>query len=91
VLVIPRGTVASESGKRYVYVVKAAGLGVGKKVLEKREIQVGIADSVHYEVLSGLDARDLVALPGDVDLHDGMPVKIINTESAAAEGHTDAQ
>ena len=65
VLVIPRGTVASESGKRYVYVVKAAGLGVGKKVL--------------------------VALPGDVDLHDGMPVKIINTESAAVEGHTDAQ
>ena len=91
VLVIPRGTVASEGGKRYVYVVKAAGLGVGKTVLEKREIQVGIADSVHYEVLSGLDARDLVALPGDVDLHDGMPVKIINTESAAAEGHTDAQ
>ena len=91
VLVIPRGTVASESGKRYVYVVKVAGLGVGKKVLEKREIQVGIADSVHYEVLSGLDARDLVALPGDVDLHDGMPVKIINTESAAVEGHTDAQ
>jgi HlyD family secretion protein len=91
VLVIPRGTVASEGGKRYVYVVKAAGLGVGEKVLEKREIQVGIADSVHYEVLSGLDAKDLVALPGDVDLHDGMPAKIINTESAAAEGHTDAQ
>jgi HlyD family secretion protein len=91
VLVIPRGTVASESGRRYVFVVKSPGLGVGKKVLEKREIQVGIADSVHYEVVSGLDAKDLVALPGDVELHDGMPVKIINTESAAAEGHTDAQ
>jgi HlyD family secretion protein len=91
VLVIPRGTVASESGKRYVYVVKATGLGVGKKVLEKREIQVGIADSVHYEVLSGLDAKDLVALPGDVELHDGMYVKIMNTESASAEGHTNAQ
>jgi HlyD family secretion protein len=91
VLVIPRGTVASESGKRYVFVVKSPGLGVGKNVLEKREIQVGIADSVHYEVVSGLDAKDLVALPGDVELHDGMPVKIINTESTAAEGHTDAQ
>jgi len=91
VLVIPRGTVASEDGKRYVYVVKSTGLGVGKKVLEKREIQVGIADSVHYEVLSGLNAKDLVALPGDVELHDGMYVKIMNTESAAAEGHTDAQ
>jgi HlyD family secretion protein len=91
VLVIPRGTVASESGKRYVFVVKSPGLGVGKKVLEKREIQVGIADSVHYEVVSGLDAKDLVALPGDVELHDGMPVKIINTESATAEEHTDEQ
>jgi HlyD family secretion protein len=91
VLVIPRGTVASESGKRYVFVVKSPELGVGKNVLEKREIQVGIADSVHYEVVSGLDAKDLVALPGDMELHDGMPVKIINTESAAAEGHTDAQ
>jgi HlyD family secretion protein len=91
VLVIPRGTVASESGKRYVYVVKATGLGVGKKVLEKREIQVGIADSVHYEVLSGLNAKDLVALPGDVELHDGMYVKIMNTESASADGHTDAR
>jgi len=91
VLVVPRGTVASESGKRYVYVVRATGLGVGKKVLEKREIQVGIADSVHYEVLSGLDAKDLVALPGDVELHDGMYVKIMNTESASAEGHTNAQ
>jgi HlyD family secretion protein len=91
VLVVPRGTVALESGKRYVYVVKAAGLGVGKKVLEKRQIQVGIADSVHYEVLSGLDTKDLVALPGDVELHDGMYVKIMNTESAAVEGHSDAQ
>jgi HlyD family secretion protein len=91
VLVIPRGTVASESGKRYVYVVRAAEFGVGKKVLEKREIQVGIADSVHYEVLSGLNAKDLVALPGDVELHDGMYVKIMNTESASAEGHTDGQ
>jgi HlyD family secretion protein len=88
-LVIPRGTVASEGGKRFVYVVKSSELGVGKKVLEKREIQLGIADSVHYEVLSGLDAKDLIALPGDVELHDGMRIKIINTESASLQGHPD--
>jgi len=91
VLVIPRGTVGSENGKRFVFVVKSTGLGVGKKVLEKREIQLGIADSAHYEVVSGLDAKDLIALPGDVDLHDGMPVKIINTESTSIQGHPDAQ
>jgi len=91
VLVIPRGTVATENAKRYVFVVKNAGLAGTKKVLEKREIQLGIADSVHYEVLSGLDANDLIALPGDVDLQDGMPVRIVSVEPAAIQGHSDAQ
>jgi len=88
VLVIPRGTVALENGKRYVFVVKN---GVGKKVLEKREIQIGISDANHYEVVSGLDIKDLIALPGDIDLRDGMRVKIVNTESAYIQGHQDAQ
>jgi HlyD family secretion protein len=91
VLVIPRGTVASESGRRFVFVVRSSGLGVGKKFLEKREIQLGIADSVHYQVLGGLGTKDLIALPGDVELHDGMRVKIVNTESASIQGHPDAQ
>ena len=88
VLVVPRGTVALEGGKRYVFVVKS---GVGKKVLEKREIQIGISDANHYEVTSGLDIKDLIALPGDVDLQDGMHVKIVNTESAYIQGHQDAR
>jgi membrane fusion protein, multidrug efflux system len=88
VLVVPRGTVASEGGKRYVFVVKN---GVGKKVLEKREIQIGISDANHYEVMSGLDVKDLIALPGDIDLQDGMRVKILNTESSFIQGHQDGQ
>ena len=88
VLVVPRGTVASENGKRYVFVVKN---GVGKKVLEKREIQIGISDANHYEVISGLDIKDLIALPGDIDLQDGMRVKIVSTESAYIQGHQDGQ
>jgi HlyD family secretion protein len=91
VLVIPRGTVASENGKHFVFVVKSAELAVGKSVLEKREIQLGIADAVHYQVLSGLDAKDLLALPGDVDLQDGMRVKIVNTESATIHGRENDQ
>jgi multidrug efflux pump subunit AcrA (membrane-fusion protein) len=88
VLVVPRGTVASENGKRYVFVVKN---GVGKKVLEKREIQIGISDANHYEVIGGLDIKDLIALPGDIDLQDGMRVKIVSTESAYIQGHQDGQ
>src|SRR5215467_13603048 len=91
VLVIPRGTVATEGGKRYVFVITGGGLGVGKKVLEKREIQLGIADAAHYEVVSGLRELDAIALPGDVELRDGMTVKIINNETASIRGHQDGE
>jgi HlyD family secretion protein len=80
VLAVPRGAVAAEGGRRYVFVVRTNQLGVGKSTLEKREIHVGIADATNYEVVSGLQEGDLVALPGDVDLHDGMAVTVNTTE-----------
>jgi HlyD family secretion protein len=80
VLSVPRGAVAAQGGKRYVFVVRTNQLGVGKSTLEKREIHVGIADATNYEVVSGLKEEDLVALPGDVDLRDGMTVRVIATE-----------
>jgi len=82
VLAVPRGAVASEGGRRYVYVVKANELGVGKSTLEKREIKVGIADATSYEVVSGLQEGEMVALPGDTDLRDGMAVQVVNTNAA---------
>ncbi|HXM99236.1 MAG TPA: efflux RND transporter periplasmic adaptor subunit [Candidatus Dormibacteraeota bacterium] len=89
VLAVPRGAVESEGGRRYVYVVKDNPLGVGKKQLEKREIQVGIADATRYEIVSGLQEGDLVALPGDVEPRDGMPVKVLNTDETVLQGHAD--
>jgi HlyD family secretion protein len=82
VLAVPRGAVESEGGHRYVFVVKPKQLGVGKSTLEKREIQVGIADATSYEVVSGLQEGEMVALPGDTDLHDGMAVQVVNTNAA---------
>ena len=79
VLSVPRGAVEAEGGRRYVYVVKSNQLGVGRSTLEKREIHVGIADATSYEVVSGLQEGELVALPGDVDLRDGMDVIVVNT------------
>src|SRR5260370_15967208 len=80
VLAVPGGAVGAEGGRRFVFVVKNSQLGVGKSTLEKREIRVGIADATNYEVVSGLQEGDLVALPGDVDLRDGMTVTVIITE-----------
>jgi HlyD family secretion protein len=90
VVTVPRGAVEAENGRRFVFVVLRNALGVGRATLEKREIQVGIADATNYEVTSGLNEGEMVALPGDVDLKDGMAVKIVNTDASYIRGRTDA-
>jgi len=83
VITVPRGAVETENGRRYVFVVKT---GVGDSRLEKREIQTGIADATSFEVLSGLQADEVVALPGDVDLRDGMIVKVVHMDNSNVRG-----
>ena len=90
VLTVPRGTVEGEGGQRFVFVVLRNALGVGKATLQKREIRVGIADATNYEVLSGLQEGEMVALPGDVDLKDGMPVRIVNTDASYIRGRSES-
>jgi len=90
VLTVPRGAVEAQGGQRFVFVVLRNALGVGKATLEKREIRVGIADATNYEVLGGLQEGEMVALPGDVDLKDGMPVKIVNTDASYIRGRSES-
>jgi HlyD family secretion protein len=91
VLTVPRAAVDSEGGHRYVFVITKNALSVGKSRLARREIRVGIADATSFEVTSGLQENEMVALPGDAVLHDGMAVKIVNTDAAYIRGHRDAQ
>jgi HlyD family secretion protein len=79
VIAVPRGAVESENGQRFVFVVKQI---VGQSILEKRQIKVGIADATSYEVLGGLNESEIVALPGDVELRDGMHVKIVAMDNS---------
>jgi len=87
VVTVPRGAVELESGKRFVFVVRS---GVGNAMLEKREIQVGIADPTSFEVVSGLQGSEVVALPGDTDLKDGMVVKVVNIDTSNIKSEKDA-
>jgi HlyD family secretion protein len=89
VLTVPRAAVDAESGHRYVFVVTQNALG--KSRLERRELQLGIADSTNFEVLSGLRENEMVALPGEAVLRDGMAVKIVNTDAAYIRGHSDGR
>jgi HlyD family secretion protein len=88
VLTVPRGTVASEGTQRYVFVVKHNEFG--KTTLERRDIRVGIADAASYEVISGLQESDMIALPGDSDLKNGMAVRVMNTDNSRVRGRSDA-
>jgi len=91
VLTVPRGAVETNGGHRYVFVVKRNDFGVGKSRLARREIQVGVADTVNYEVTGGLQEDELVALPGDVDLKDGMLVRVVNTDADYIRGRQNVQ
>lgn len=80
VLSLPRGAVQIDGSHRYVYVIKDPALAVNRSHVERREIRVGIASATNYEVLSGVNEGELVALPGDVELKDGMSVQVLSTE-----------
>jgi len=68
VLVISRGAVLYDQGQHFV-------LAYNGDAVHRRDITVGVGSADKYEVLSGLALGDKVALPGDVDLRDGMKVR----------------
>ncbi len=72
-LVVPRGAVQIEGTRRYVFLVQDLALGTR---LQKSEIKVGIASATKYEVLDGLHGGETIALPGDVELRDGMAARV---------------
>jgi HlyD family secretion protein len=67
-LLVPRQTVRSDQGGRYVFVVKGG-------TAERRLIAVDGASATSYAVARGLEEGDLVVLPGEVELRDAMRVR----------------
>jgi HlyD family secretion protein len=73
-LVVPRGAVQIDGLHRYVYRFD------GRR-LHRTEIRVGLSNATQFEVLSGLDNGDTLALPGDATLRDNMAVRLAIPES----------
>jgi HlyD family secretion protein len=69
-LVVPRAVVRSEGPHRFVFVIQGDRL-------RRREVMVGISSATKYEILSGLAEGDRVALPGEMELKDGMEVRAL--------------
>ena len=68
-IVVPRAAVRSQKGQRFVSLYDGGAI-------HRRDIQVGVASSANYQVLSGLQLGDRVAeSPAGVDLVDGMKIR----------------
>lgn len=69
VVVVPRAAVRLQKGQRFVFVYSGDSVHL-------REIQVGVASSANYQVLSGLQVGEKVAEPpAGVELTDGMKIR----------------
>jgi HlyD family secretion protein len=68
VLLVPRAAVRSQGARYYVFVLRGDRL-------QTQEIKVGAVSATNYQVLEGLAMGDRLALPGEVDLHDGLVVR----------------
>jgi len=68
-LTIPRAAVRTEGDKRFVFVVDAGHL-------RKQQVTVGISNAKDYEILGGITDNDLIALPGNSELHEGQTVTL---------------
>jgi HlyD family secretion protein len=67
-LTVPRAAVRQEGATRYVFVMDG-------NTLRRRNVKTGIASASKFEVLEGLTEKDRVAIPGDVELRDGLEVR----------------
>jgi HlyD family secretion protein len=66
-MAVPRVAVRGQGSDRFVFLVKDGRL-------ERRAVKVGIASSDEFEIVSGLQPGELVALPGATELRDGMEI-----------------
>ena len=74
VLIVPRGAVIFSGLHRYVFVVQPGALDALTTV-QRREIHVGNSNASNFEVLGGLSAGDVVAIPGNFELKDQMRIR----------------
>lgn len=68
-LVVPRGAVRTEGSEKVVFVVEGS-------TLKRRRVNVGITGVRSVEILDGLKQGEMVALPGEVELRDGMEIRV---------------
>ncbi len=73
VLMIARGAVQIVGLHRYVYRLDG-------NQLSRQEVRVGLSNATDFEVLSGVQEGDVLALPGEAPLQDKLTVRVENPQ-----------
>lgn len=85
-LIVPKSAVNNDG---QVYVVDA------QNIAHQRQVETGLSDDNNIEILSGLNAGDLVVTVGGYLLSDGMEVRIVSaadaTDAADSNANNDLQ
>jgi membrane fusion protein (multidrug efflux system) len=85
-VLVPRGAVVAEKGETVVYVAAPAADESGSDAsAERRDVDVGFADDLHTEILSGLQPGEKVVVKGQRSLKHGSPLKILEDLTPGAE------
>jgi len=70
-LLVPRVAVVTERGQRAVFVADG-------ETASRRVVGVGFEDDDHAEIVTGLDAGELVVVQGQRALRDGQPISVLD-------------
>lgn len=73
-IVVPLSAVKAEGDQRFVFVLNKGD------VVEKKQVQLGLFDDDGVEIVSGLEAGDVVVTIGKSRLQDGMKVSPVTAE-----------
>jgi len=82
-LLVPRVAVVTERGQHSVYVVDG-------ETAQQRPVEIGFEDDVRAEIVSGLEAGEMVVIQGQRALRDGQPVSVLDTLELDAEATEEA-
>ncbi|MBX2863642.1 MAG: HlyD family efflux transporter periplasmic adaptor subunit [Leptolyngbyaceae cyanobacterium MAG.088] len=74
-VVLPLGSILSRNQKFYAFVVNEAD-----RIVQRREITVGIEGLSGVEIINGVEPGEQVVLEGQNRLVDGTPVEVVNRE-----------
>jgi len=81
-VLVPRGAVVTDKSEQIVFTVTGGEVPTA----ERRVVEVGFTDDLNAQIVSGLQAGEMVVIKGQRSLKHGTPLRILEDDSGQAGG-----